>query len=57
MNSEFEFVIKLLAEFYYNLVNEPELVKLMYPSKSEAEASEMEQVNSQIELGVAKMFK
>lgn len=50
-------MIKLLAEFYYNLVNEPELVKLMYPSKSEAEASEMEQVNSQIELGVAKMFK
>ena len=57
LNGEFGFVVKLLADFYYNLINEPELVKLSYPSKKEALATEEEQVQSQIELGLAKMFK
>ena len=57
LDSGFEFVIKLLAEFYYNLINEPELVELAYPSKNEVVASEEEQVQKQVELGLAKMFK
>ena len=57
LNSGFEFVIKLLAEFYYNLINEPELVRLVYPSKKEVDASEEEQVRNQMKLGLAKMFE
>lgn len=57
LDSDFEFVIKRLAEFYYNLINEPELVELTYPSDDEAKASEEEQVRSQIKLGLTKMFE
>lgn len=57
LNSDFDFVINLLAKFYYNLVNEPELVKLTYPSKKEIEASEKDQVMSQIQTSISKMFE
>lgn len=57
LSGEFEFVIKLLAEFYYNFVNEPDLVRLDYPSQKEIEASEREQMHNQIKAGLAKMFK
>jgi hypothetical protein len=57
LNKDFGFVVKLLAESYYNLVNEPELVNLTYPTKKEAESSEFSQVKKQIELGIAKMFE
>ena len=57
LNGEFDFVIKLLAEFYYNLVNEPELVKLIYPTEKEVKASEKEQMRDQIKLALDRMWE
>jgi len=47
----------IVADFLDPDGNELELVKLTYPGKNEVLASEEEQVQKQVELGLAKMFE
>ncbi len=56
INNHYDFVIRLLAEAYYNLVKYPELSELTYPSKKTVAQAELSQVESQIETGLSKMF-
>lgn len=56
IDNQFDFVVKLFAEFYYNLTKYPELTNLTYPSKKAVEESELSQVKNQIEVGLSKMF-
>lgn len=57
VNSDFDFIIKMLYDFWNELINDPSVADLYYPPKETILRSEKGQVQSQIKKSLRTYFK